>query len=361
MLTDPPAADVIEISVFGPGRGESIAVHLGEGRWVVVDSCISQSGDVPVLSYLSRIGVEVASQVHLVTATHTHNDHFAGIARIFSACLKAKFVCSVALMAPEFIALTDLEEQDHAGLPVRAYSEYSNVFRMLEERIVEGIEPVQYAQAQLSLYANTGHQIPCEVTALSPSSKAFKRAMRSLRKAVPLADVASTIRLPDANDFAVAMWIEAGDKRLLLGADLPKGPQGFGWHAVLAGPRPHGKASVYKVSHHGSVTGHRPGVWSELLIKKPVALLTPYRAGSKTVPNESERQQICSLTNRAYITAPPIGAEMASAIARQERASLGSLARNVKIETEVGQIRARSRVGSRAWNVELIEPAQKLT
>jgi len=35
----PVKQDEIEVSVFGPGYGESILVHLGAGKWVIVDSC----------------------------------------------------------------------------------------------------------------------------------------------------------------------------------------------------------------------------------------------------------------------------------------------------------------------------------
>lgn len=36
----PPAADEIEFSLFGPGYGEAVAVHLGDGTWLLIDSCI---------------------------------------------------------------------------------------------------------------------------------------------------------------------------------------------------------------------------------------------------------------------------------------------------------------------------------
>ena len=32
-----PASHEIEITVFGPGYGEAIAVHLGEQQWMLID------------------------------------------------------------------------------------------------------------------------------------------------------------------------------------------------------------------------------------------------------------------------------------------------------------------------------------
>jgi hypothetical protein len=263
------------------------------------------------------------------------------------------------MMSGEFIALTDLQAEDHAGVPNRAYKEYRQVFELIESRETTDEDVLEFAFPQKHLFSAAGPQVNCDVMSLSPSNRSFKRAMRHLRKAIPLADTPSTLAPVDANDFAVALWIEAGGKQILLGADLPKGSVGFGWQAILAGPRPKNKASVYKVPHHGSVTGHRPGVWSELLVKEPLALLTPYRAGAKTVPNSSERQRILKLTAEAYITAPPI-APPASGSSRKVMASIGSLAQNVQFGDSVGQVRARSTINENGWHVEVLAPAEKL-
>lgn len=359
MLDDPPGSDVIEVSIFGPGRGESIAVHLGDGHWIIVDSCRTSSRSIPVLSYLQHIGVAVAADVKLVVATHPHADHFAGIAEVFRACTSAKFVCAPAMMSGEFIALTDLQAEDHAGVPDRAYREYRQVFELIESRETTDEDVLEFAFPQKHLFSAAGPHVTCDVISLSPSNRSLKRAMRYLRKAIPQADTPSTPKLVDANDFSVALWIEAGGKRILLGSDLPKGSVGFGWQAVLAGPRPKSKASLYKVPHHGSVTGHRPGVWSELLVKEPLALLTPYRAGAKTVPNPSGRERILKLTGEAYITAPPV-APPAGGTTRKVMASIGSLAQNVQFADSVGQVRARSNISEIEWHVEVLAPAERL-
>lgn len=360
MLDGAPADDVVEISVFGPGRGESIAVHLGDGRWIVVDSCIQKgTRDIPILNYLSRIGVEVEHQVRLVVATHAHDDHFAGISRILEACPTADFVCPSALSSPEFFALTDIEEQEHAGLPVRAYREYRRIFEIVESRGARGLEPVQFASARMHLFTEIGTDFYREVIALSPSSKAYRRAMRALRKVVPHPGEAAIIPPIDPNELAIALWIMAGEKRLLLGADLLKGPNGSGWHAVLLGPRPDRKASVFKVPHHGSGNAYRQGVWSELLMTEPLALLTPYRGAP--VPKAADRRRILKHTSSAFITAPP-ERPLVPGDVRREMAALGSLAKNVRMaDTLCGHIRARSVLGEDKWHVELAGPAEPLS
>ncbi len=324
MLEGRPSDSVVEISIFGPGRGESIAVHLGDGRWIIVDSCIEKkTKTVPVLDYLSRIGVDAAEQVRLVVATHAHDDHFAGISRIFDACRSADFVCPSALTSGEFFALTDIEEQEHLGLPIRAYSEYRRIFDIIEAREIDGFGPLQWAYPQRHVFTEIGSDFHRDVIALSPSDKAFKRAMRALRKVLPVADRPGYIEPIDPNELAIALWVEAGDKRLLLGADLLKGPKGSGWNAVMVGFRPDLKAEVFKVPHHGSGSAYLQGVWSGLLVREPLALLTPFRGAP--VPSEKDRQRILGHTSQAYRTAPTKKSATLSDEAREEAAAIGLL------------------------------------
>ena len=99
----PPDKDEFEISLFGPGVGECVVVHLGHGQWMVVDSCYPVGGAEPVaLSYLSALGLGIAAgnAVRLVVATHWHADHIRGMARLLEACPQAEFICSVSTPSP---------------------------------------------------------------------------------------------------------------------------------------------------------------------------------------------------------------------------------------------------------------------
>ena len=90
MSTSLPASDVIEVSIFGPGKGESIAVHLGSNQWLIVDSCVDQiDRSNPALRYLESIGVDLSADVRMVVGTHAHDDHIAGISEIFARCESA--------------------------------------------------------------------------------------------------------------------------------------------------------------------------------------------------------------------------------------------------------------------------------
>ncbi|MGQ0465469.1 MAG: MBL fold metallo-hydrolase [Sporichthyaceae bacterium] len=105
--TQPPSADVVEISVFGPGYGECVVVHLGDGEWLVVDSCTFGRGGAPAaLTYLDEIGVDVPTQVVLVVATHWHDDHVRGLRSVVEEAPQAQVWMSAAIGFAELMALT---------------------------------------------------------------------------------------------------------------------------------------------------------------------------------------------------------------------------------------------------------------
>src|SRR5207249_264585 len=94
---------------------------------------------------------------------------------------------------------------------------------------------------------------------------------------------------------------------VLLGADLENTSEGdTGWLAILdSTTRPPGRASVYKVPHHGSADADNPRVWSEMLDETPIALLSPHVKGRNVLPRASDAKRICNQTKEAYVTADP--------------------------------------------------------
>jgi hypothetical protein len=106
-------------------------------------------------------------------ATHAHDDHFAGIADVFQQCESAKFVCSRAITKEEFTSLTLDDRQVMSELRLRAYAEYSKVFRTIRARASAGpsFKPVKYAYEWREL--------------LSPSDEAFNRSLEALASEMP--------------------------------------------------------------------------------------------------------------------------------------------------------------------------------
>ena len=329
----PPADDVIEVSIFGPGKGESVLVHLGHGKWIIVDSCVDQQTDnVPVMDYLRDLGVSVENDVSMILGTHAHDDHIAGISRVFDDCKDAFFACSSALTREEFAAVLEEDLQAQLSLRRSSYSEYREIHRLVDLRreasggnrrfLKRAIEDLPL----LDLKWSDGSR--SKVTCLSPSNEAVTRSLRKLAGTWAKPGAPRQLADADPNEFSVALWIEALDKVVLLGADLLKGPMGCGWSGILSGFIPATRASLFKVPHHGAPNADDAKVWDQLLEDEPVALLAPYRAGSRPRPDTADRRRICGRTSRAYITAAPAIPAPGKTV-KAQRAGLGPGAANV--------------------------------
>ena len=145
----------------------------------------------------------------------------------------------------------------------------------------------------------------CIVTTLSPSDKEFDLFLRGIAELIPLPRQtkkrASYLR---PNHAAVALWIESSSVKMLLGSDLEeKGDPLTGWSAIVqSAERPPGRSSIYKVPHHGSVTGHHDKVWSDMMIQHPIAVLSPFYHAGKKVPTDKDVTRIVMLAPESYIT-----------------------------------------------------------
>lgn len=311
-LLQPPASDELEVSLFGPGYGECVLVHLGAGEWLIVDSCFDQrSREQPALAYLQQLGLDPASCVKLVVASHWHDDHVRGLATVVETCSSAGFACAVALSTQETQTLIQLIGP--VQYAVRGgVSEFYDTLEVLKQRATgrPRIPVVQWAAQDKRLFQRAANLTTpaCEVMSLAPSDTAFTLAVASFRQL--LADTAQrTARLPamTPNHNAVVLWVTVGNVSVLLGADLEETAHPHtGWSAIVASTtKPFGRAEVFKVPHHGSVNGHHAPVWQNMLISAPHALPAPFMRGGVSLPSESDLARLQTLTTNGFITVPP--------------------------------------------------------
>ena len=137
-----PEPDEIEVSLVGPGYGECALVHIGDEKWVIIDSCKDADDRPAALAYLSHLGVDPAESVCLIVTTHWHDDHIKGMADLVEACPHAIFCCAAALLENEFLArLGALEgsEDTPTGYNMR---ELFNVIKLLASRSTNPVEAV---------------------------------------------------------------------------------------------------------------------------------------------------------------------------------------------------------------------------
>lgn len=365
----PPSHDQIEISLFGPGFGESIVAHLGNGNWIIVDSCVSANDNFPkALGYLNQIGVDPSTSVRLVVASHWHDDHVAGLSDTLEACSKAIFCCPVALGKMEFLELAELYSNAPTALPSGPSEIYSAIQIAAKRSKKNKLAYLRYAKSDSVIWASQDQSTT--VYSLSPSDEMVHRSLKFMTRSYAIAKLGSKIldRLTpnDPNDVATALRLDINGRSILLGSDLESGSNSLtGWRAVLTSVvGPSEKAVVYKVAHHGAQSGHHSNVWSDLLHSDPCTMITPFRWGAHRLPTADDRARILGLTKNCYITSnpnvspppPPKRQSKVEAIikmtATSRRSSVGT----------IGHIRWRAPMNdlSKPGDVELFDGALRL-
>lgn len=362
-----PAHDQLEVTLIGPGYGECCVVHLGSNHWITIDSCIdSHSRQPAALSYLDSIGVDASEAVRLIVATHWHDDHIRGIGKVLGCCSNSRFCCSAALTRKEFIATVCQYggKNPIAGGP--GVREISEVLHILEKRGHQ-TSPIRAVMNRRILHYDAktlAHGQECSIWVLSPSDKQVEQFFYELTAMMPGLKQAKRRAIAQTpNHSAVAVCIKIGDVSILLGSDLEetRNPE-TGWSVIVrSAERPRGRATIFKVPHHGSENGHNQDVWNEMLAANPYAVLTPFGSGRKMLPSIEDAGRITGLTDSAYSTATVRQAKTNKrrdpAVEKTIKTTVGTLR---QAEPATGVIRLRGNAGaenSSSWQVELLNGA----
>ena len=342
----PPKCDEIEVTLFGPGYGECVLLHIGNENWVVVDSCLDKQKEPTALTYLCDLGLDPAEVVRLIVATHWHDDHIRGMGKLVEVCRNATFCCASALCKQEFLAAVGTTARYPMSKVSSGMQELHKVLSLLQQR---SSTPV-YAIANRPIFSRDG----CEVWALSPFDEEFDTFLQQVGRLIPReGEIKRRIPSLRPNKVAVVLLVKVGETIVLLGSDL----EGQGWLKMLdVDERPNGKASVFKIPHHGSQNAHEDRVWNEMLHSEPVAALTPWRRGGQELPTRSDVERILSFTGKAYVTAANRHLAIRSipgrnSAVRRTMQETGVRIRRVGISP--GVIRLRKRFGAPIdWDIE---------
>lgn len=351
----PPPITHLEISLFGPGVGECVVAHIGNGSWMIIDSCVDANNNPVAISYLRELGVDVEQDVKLIVVSHWHDDHIRGMGRLVEECKKAKIVISAALLRQEFLTLVNVMNDPNSIVDrgKSGLNEMASVIKSLKNRKSgenNGIELVQ-ATADKRLF----DQNNVEVWALSPSDHTFNNALQEFGALTN--QLSSTYRgivpTPSENRNAVAIWIKFEDINVILGADLEES-NGGGWSAIVRSVgRPKGKASIFKVPHHGSENGYCAAVTSQML-DNPISILTAFRRSK--IPSETDLKRISSFSKSVYLTTPAIGKKPRRKPA-VEKLFKSSISDRIVLGGEIGHIQLR---GRKEMEVNMAGPAKKV-
>ena len=217
----PPNNCEIEVTVFGPGYGECILIHVGSDKWVVMDSCVGNDKEPVALTYLESIGRDPADCVRSVIATHWHDDHVQGIAKVLEFSKSANFVISTALSDPDFVAFLDA----HESHPPHDFSMGGS--EMLKSLNIAGSEDriVKLAHEDMIIAEwDTGslaHKQNVEIRALSPAHYMVRDFLYRVGKKLNALPGTRKKRITDSkkNDISIASLLTVGNDSVLLGAD----------------------------------------------------------------------------------------------------------------------------------------------
>lgn len=347
----PPEADEIELSIFGPGYGEAIAIHRGAGGWILIDSCLSPSSRGPAsLEYLERIGIDLAL-VHTIVASHWHDDHVKGLSRIVEKCPNAEFHMSSVFNDDEALSMLSAYGGSAAAPHSAGAKELFHCMRISSDSYMAHHRSIVWEEKVLGR--------AMKAVAFSPTAEASKQTVSRMAQLLPSAS-APIRHIPELkpNLEAVVISLDIGDESILLGSDL-EDHDDLGWGAIIQSnyclrfP----KAGLFKVAHHGSISGDHDEIWSSLLTPNPTSVMTPFSKGV-SLPTNADRVRIAQRSKGAYISSdgskrPQIDTGL---VRRMDR-----LATEIKpINTAFGVVRARKKLGSPEWTIELFGAAKQL-
>lgn len=353
--------------MFGPGFGECILLHLGDGNWAVIDSCLDATSKQPAaLQYLTGLGANPATSIQLVVATHWHDDHMDGISTVFQTATNSIFACTGAVMQADF------KEVLAAWIGTRflpggsGVDELRSIMAELKKRSTNAhcVVP-KLASVGKELWPTPSKPNPwgMSIKCLSPSDAAVLATISRLKGVAPSKSKVRR-RLPRLleNDTSVVLSVEVAGHRILLGGDLHvRADRSLGWFAIVddhAGSD--ARHHAFKVPHHGSSTGDHDEVWSKMTVDQTCAVTTPFVGGSVRLPRVEDCQRILSKTQNAYLSAPPLPGKFRDANKAVER-TVQEATRSVHfVPGKYGHVRLRKNLDEAPavpWRVELFGSA----
>ena len=358
-----PAADEFEVTVFGPGFGECLVIHVGNGRWVIVDSCVDASDRTdtrPVAEkYLRKIGVDLKNQVDLIVASHWHDDHVRGLSRLVEICPMATFSCANALLQDEFLTFVESMATGSAATNGAKVKEIRQVLNLATDPSRPAIR-----------FANGGRLIRAwpslegvEINALSPSDREYQIFLSAIGNLLPQQGQAKRAASRQTPNLAsVVLHVKSPIFSVLLGADMEiHHDPSRGWTAAIQEANNKGlsKSCIFKVAHHGSQNGHHDQLWAELLTYKPISIITPYSRlpANKKLPTVTDLARISSLSSRTFSTAQISSSSIkgrSTGIVRGLRDS-GIITRS--LASTIGMVRLRKSPLKTEWDIDIISPA----
>jgi|GEM_PF-4449043 len=298
-MSDPrlvaPEADELEVSIFGPGFGECIVVHVPNGPWFVVDSFRLKDRTPVAVQYLRDLNV---SDVDSLTISHWHRDHTGGAAEVIAAFPSLRLVVLPGAVGErEFSSfVSGMVAGTFAAHMRRQVEDIESVLETLRTRPL-----VQAAMASPNLDVSP-RGATWSLRALSPSVDDVRADLGTLSR-MSLGYSGPKPKAFDVNSGCTVLCLEVAGSRVLLSSDLDVGSGPTrGWHAIVQHFPWALDASVVKVGHHGSRTAFHPPAWATRPAVR-FAAITPYPARGGRLPRADMLRVHGGQVDRLFVSA----------------------------------------------------------
>ena len=298
--------DLVSVTVFGPGFGESIVIYIPYLGWGIIDSCLHKvkgSTINPALEYLKS---ENVTHLSFLILTHPHKDHFQGFNLIIDHFLGQ--IDRICYYSGDGIReyRTFLAKKHILGEP--GLVSLANIFKKFAQAKKAGAHILNISERTEIVRRNMYGDQEIEIIALSPSEDSIKKYVQLLHKAILLknGDFPSEIKDREHNLLSSAILCKIGELSLIFGSDLEIGDNKYmGWKGVMRNPDSLDLAAHFvKVPHHGSENAFYEPIWKEFSKNNfPVSVITPYDRESDPLPRIKIIRKIANFSNTIAITA----------------------------------------------------------
>ena len=192
-LSRGPNHNEFEFTLLGPGYGECVVLHVGNGNWVAVDSYADSNGMPIAMRYLEGMGFDPAQSVILIAAAQWHDDHIRGMANLLKFVPKPNSAAQLYCVIKSSLQLQMPWER--GLLPSREQG--------LEKFIADYLD--------------------LKIWSLSPNDARLQDFLRSVSRMLPSSVHPKRNPSLSPNKTAIALWLEFG-----------KTVAGWHWHRRCA-------------------------------------------------------------------------------------------------------------------------------
>ena len=229
--------DLVNITVFGPGFGESIIIYIPSLGWGVIDSCIHRAKNVTINPALEFLKSQNVTRLSFLVLTHPHNDHFQGLNLLIEHFLgRIERICYYSgdgiREYRTFLARKHLLREP--GLVA-----LSQIFKKFAQAKEAGAHILKMSERTEIVRRNRYGNSEVEIIALSPSEESIARYVQLLHEAIPRKDghFSGEMKDNDHNLLSSAILCKVQNLSLIFGSDLEVGKtKHMGWKGVMRNP-----------------------------------------------------------------------------------------------------------------------------